>query len=326
MTTIAYHASQEQFSPAHLLELAIKAEKAGFDAIHSSDHFHPWSKRQGQSGFTFSWIAAAMQATSLPFSMVCAPGQRYHPAIVAQAIATMGELFPGRFSIELGSGEALNECITGEPWPEKPVRNRRLFESAQVIRRLLAGEEVSVSGYIHVKDAKLYTLPLSLPPLFGCALTLETARWLGEWADGLLTTGGDCSELQARVAAFRENGGREKPVYVQLAFSYARESEVAVMSAWDQWRSTLVPMEKLADFTTPGQFDEASKDITPDEVVNKIPMYTSVEGLQEHIGYIEACCGPDRIILHNVNHYQENFIEDFAVIAERRKAATVARD
>src|SRR5690349_14422670 len=121
MAPICYHASHEQFAPSQLLRLAIAAEDAGFDGVHSSDHFHPWSVRQGQSGFSFSWIAAALQATTLPFSMVCAPGQRYHPAIVAQAISTLAELFPGRINFELGSGEAINEIITGEEWPSKTV-------------------------------------------------------------------------------------------------------------------------------------------------------------------------------------------------------------
>src|SRR5687768_1180174 len=142
MAIVCYHASHEQFSPSELLQYTLMAEQAGFEGIHSSDHFHPWSVRQGQSGFTFSWIAAAMQVTMLPFSMVCAPGQRYHPAIVAQAIATLCELFPGRINFELGSGEALNEVITGEEWPDKKTRNDRLLECVEIIRRLLAGEEV----------------------------------------------------------------------------------------------------------------------------------------------------------------------------------------
>ena len=135
------------------------AENAGFQGIHSSDHFHPWSKRQGQSGFSFTWIGAAMQATKLPFSMVCAPGQRYHPALVAQAIATIAEMFPRRINIELGSGEALNELITGDEWPDKSIRNQRLLESANIIRQLLHGEEVTFDGLVKVKKAKLYTIP-----------------------------------------------------------------------------------------------------------------------------------------------------------------------
>ncbi len=116
MSIICYHASHEQFAPSHLLKLVQTAQNSGFTGIHSSDHFHPWSKRQGQSGFTLSWIGAAMQAVNLPFSMVCAPGQRLHPAIVAQAIATLSEMFPDRFNVELGSGEAINEAITADQW------------------------------------------------------------------------------------------------------------------------------------------------------------------------------------------------------------------
>src|SRR5688500_9270313 len=157
MTLICYHASHEQFAPSHLLKLVVAAEQAGFAGIHSSDHFHPWSAKQGQSGFTFSWIGAALQATTLPYSMVCAPGQRYHPAIVAQAIATLDEMFPGRINVELGSGEALNEAITGEPCPDKATRNERLVQSAGIIKRLLQGEKVSFNGHVQVKDAMLYT-------------------------------------------------------------------------------------------------------------------------------------------------------------------------
>src|SRR5687767_7871992 len=145
---IAYHASHEQFSPRELLRFAKLAERAGFEAIHSSDHFHPWSESQGQSGFAFAWLGAAMQATNLPFSAVCAPGQRYHPAIVAQAIATLCEMFPGRFHINLASGEALNESITGDKWLIKEERNARLKECADVIRQLLAGETVTHHGRI----------------------------------------------------------------------------------------------------------------------------------------------------------------------------------
>src|SRR5438874_6590757 len=135
MSVIGYQASHEQFKPSQLLEWAILAEKAGFKAINSSDHFHPWSERQGQSGYAFAWLGAAMQATSLPFGVVCSPGQRNHPAIVAQAAATLNEMFPGRFWVALGSGEAINERITGEKWPAKPERNARLLECAQIIRR-----------------------------------------------------------------------------------------------------------------------------------------------------------------------------------------------
>src|SRR5687768_6661947 len=146
MARIGFHASHEQHRPSDLLDDVVRAEAAGFELLSCSDHFTPWSERQGESGFAWSWLGAAMHATAVPFRIVNAPGQRYHPAIVAQALATLLELFPGRLVVALGSGEASNEHITGERWPEKPVRNERLLECVHVIRQLLQGEEVSVDG------------------------------------------------------------------------------------------------------------------------------------------------------------------------------------
>lgn len=305
--TVAYHASHEQFIPSQLLKYAVMAEKAGFTAIHSSDHFHPWSRRQGQSGFSFAWVAAAMQATSIPFSMVCAPGQRYHPAIVAQAIATIGEMFPGRYSVELGSGEAINERITGDPWPTKEIRNKRLFESARVIRDLLAGEEVSFRGHVRVNEAKLYTLPTPVPPLFCAAISEQTSRWAGTWADGLLTTGDRMELVLAKKKAFGENGGSGKPFFVQYSFSYAAKKEDAIRGAHDQWRSNLLPPEALAELYKPEHFDSRSESITEEEVASNLRIITSVEQLYE----LEEECkraGIDRLILHNVNRNHEEFI------------------
>ncbi|MFG2005208.1 LLM class flavin-dependent oxidoreductase [Spirillospora sp. NPDC048911] len=119
-----------------LLSAMERAEQAGFAAAMSSDHFSPWSARQGQSAFAWSWLGAALQATGLPFGVVSAPGQRYHPAIIAQAIGTLGAMYPGRFWAALGSGEASNEHITGDGWPRKDVRMARLLECVQIIRAL----------------------------------------------------------------------------------------------------------------------------------------------------------------------------------------------
>lgn len=212
MSMLCFHASHEQFPPSQLLKLAVMAEQSGFDGIHSSDHFHPWSEHQGESGFSFAWIGAAMQATKLPFSMVCAPGQRYHPAIVAQAIATISEMFPSRFNVELGSGEALNEAITAEPWPSKDERNTRLLESVTIIRGLLNGEQVTHNGMVKVKEAKLFTLPLIPPLIFGAAISEESCAWVGSWADGLVTTGSDdVEDTRKKIEAFQQNGGAGKP-------------------------------------------------------------------------------------------------------------------
>ena len=115
MARIGYHASHEQFSPGDLLELVKSAEQAGFVCAMSSDHFHPWSERQGQSGYAWSWLGAALEGTRLPFGVISAPGWRYNPAVLAQAAATLCQMYPGRFWMALGSGEAINVHMFTKP-------------------------------------------------------------------------------------------------------------------------------------------------------------------------------------------------------------------
>jgi G6PDH family F420-dependent oxidoreductase len=172
MALIGYHASHEQHPPSALLRDVGEAVAAGFGGVWSSDHLTPWSEAQGESGFAWSWLGAAMQAVpDVPFGVVNAPGQRYHPAIVAQAIATLGELFPARLSVALGSGEASNEHVTGDRWLPKERRNERLLECVGAIRGLLAGDEVTVDGHVRVDRAQLWTLPAAPVPLLGAALS-----------------------------------------------------------------------------------------------------------------------------------------------------------
>jgi len=310
--TIAYHASHEQFAPSVLLELSKLAQDCGFNAISSSDHFHPWSERQGESGFSFAWLGAALQSTTLPYSVVCAPGQRYHPAIVAQAIATLNEMFPGRLSVALGSGEALNESITGDKWPEKSVRNARLLECYQVISRLLDGEEVNHRGLVNVEKARLYTLPKEKPLLFCAAVSLETARWAGEWADGLLTTHKPHHELEKVVQAFRSNGGAGKPIHLKVQLSYSRSKEEAEAGAYDQWRSNIFQGSVLGELPTVSHFDAAAQLVKPADMEKHVRISSS---LNQHTKWIEQdlSLGIDRVILHNVNRNQKEFIEDFGV-------------
>lgn len=159
VTVVGFHCSHEQIPPGRLLRDVQHAEQAGFTAAMSSDHFAPWSARQGESGFAWSFLGAGLAATSLPFGVVTAPGQRYHPAIIAQAIASLAQMFPGRFWAALGTGEAANERVTGAVWPRKELRDQRLLECVDVIRRLLHGEEVSHDGLVTVNRARLWTRP-----------------------------------------------------------------------------------------------------------------------------------------------------------------------
>ncbi len=307
---LAYHASHEQFSPSALLKYARLAEAAGFDAIHSSDHFHPWSEAQGNSGYAFSWLGAAMQATTVPYSVVCAPGQRYHPAIVAQAIATLSELFPDRFGVELGSGEAINETITGELWPDKQTRNQRLQECASIIRDLLAGKEVNHTGLVTVKHARLYSLPGQAPPLFCAALSKETAVWSSAWADGLLTTAGDESSVKEKIRAFRSKQDSTKPVYLQYSFSYAGHFESAVEGAYQQWRSNLVGLKQLGNMETVADFEKAAAEVEREDIIKSVEMFTTIPPVIEKANaYLNW--GANRVILHNIHPDQETFIRDF---------------
>jgi coenzyme F420-dependent glucose-6-phosphate dehydrogenase len=307
---IGYHASHEQFKPSELLQFVQMAEQAGFTSVNCSDHFHPWSERQGQSGHSFSWLGAAMAKSKLPFGVVCAPGQRYHPAIVAQAAATLEEMFPKRFWLAMASGEALNERITGEKWPEKDERNRRLVECWDVIKKLFKGELVTHYGRVVVEHAKLYTLPKQPPQLVGAAVTQKTAEWMGEWADGLITVHRPHKELKKVVDGFRKNGGKGKPVYLKVQLSYAGTDEDAMQGAYDQWRTNIFGGSVLADLWKVEHFDALGEMVQPQEMKDMVRISSDV---QKHIDWIKQDMELefDRIILHNVNRKQEEFIKVF---------------
>ncbi len=311
MIKFGYHASHEQFKPSELLSYVRAAEQVGFTAASCSDHFYPWSERQGQSGFAWSWLGAAMQVTCLPFGVVCAPGQRYHPAIIAQAAATIAEMFPSRFWIALGSGQALNEHITGEHWPIKAERNARLKECVDVIRALWAGETVTHYGRVRVEEAKLYTRPKIPPRIVGAAITPETAEWVGGWADGLITISAPHEKLRQVVEAFESGGGEGKPMYLKVQLSYARDEKEARLGASDQWRSNIFENAVLAELRTPAQFDAAAAFIKPEDLDTAVRISSDPA---QHIEWLhkDIELGFSEIILHNVNRQQTEFIEVFS--------------
>jgi G6PDH family F420-dependent oxidoreductase len=184
MPVIGFHASHEQIPPGDLLAAVQHAEEVGFPAAMCSDHLPPWTPRQGESAFAWAWLGAGLAGTSLPFGVVNAPGQRYHPVIVAQAVATLAAMFPGRFWCALGSGENSNEHVTGDRWPRKELRDARLRECVEIIRALLAGEEVSHEGLVTVDRARLWNLPDVPPALIAPAVTPPTARAGAAWPTG----------------------------------------------------------------------------------------------------------------------------------------------
>jgi probable non-F420 flavinoid oxidoreductase len=310
MPVIGLHCSHEQIRPSRLLTHVREAEDAGFGAAMSSDHFSPWSERQGESGFAWSFLGAALQATELPFGVVNAPGQRYHPAIVAQAAATLCELFPGRLWVALGTGEASNEHITGGRWPSKAERNARLQECVEVIRALLAGEVVDHHGRVVVDRARLWTLPPEPPPLIGPAISVETAAWVGEWADGLVTVNQPREKLERMIAAFRENGGEGKRLAVQVHLSIADDEATALEIAHDQWRTNVFPPPLCWDLETVEQFDTASLHVRPEDVRGSVLVSSEPARHVELIREL-AALGFDEVYLHHVGREQRAFIDSF---------------
>jgi probable non-F420 flavinoid oxidoreductase len=310
MPTIGFHASHEQLSPSEALRAVIAAEEAGFEAAMCSDHLAPWGERQGHSGYAWSWMGAALQATGSSMGTVTAPGQRYHPAVTAQAIATLGEMFPGRFWVALGSGENLNEHVTGDRWPSKDERDARLLECVQVIRALLQGEEVSHDGLVKVDRARVWSLPAEPPSLFGAAVSEETARVVGSWADGLITVNQHPTTLRRVIDAFRDGGGGGKPVHVQVHLSWAKQEQKALAIAHEQWRTNVFGSPLMWDLELPARFDEAARHVRPADLCDTV--LVSAEPAR-HAAWIEeiAGMGVDGVYLHHVGREQERFIDVF---------------
>ncbi len=307
---ISFHASHEQFPPSSLLNWVQRAESAGFHGFFSSDHFHPWSESQGQAGFSWAWMGAALQATKLPGAMICCPGYRYHPAVVAQAAATLSEMFEDRYWLALGSGQALNERITGLKWPAKDLRNARLRECVDVIRALWRGEKVTHRGLVEVEEARVYTLPTKLPLLVGAAVTEETAEWVGGWADALITTSRPPTELKKMVDAFHRGGGEGKPLYLKVGLSYASTLASAEAQAHEQWRSVAFANHLLTELRTPAEFDAAGKYVRAEDMKEMIRIS---ENISQHVAWIleDMELGFSNIILHNIGPNQEEFIDVF---------------
>ncbi len=311
MPVVGFHASHEQLSPRALLAAVQRAEEAGFDAAMCSDHFAPWSVRQGHSGHAWAWLGSALQATGFRFGVVTAPGQRYHPAVAAQAMATLADMHPGRFWAALGSGEAMNEHITGDRWPDKPTRDARLLECVHVIRALLRGEEVTHHGLVTVDRARLWSRPAEPPPLFGAAVSDATAYTVGGWADGLITVNQPADRLRRALAAFREGGGEGKPAFLQVHLAYAETEDEALAIAHDQWATGVFSSDLAWNLELPEQFDAAAVHVRPDDVRQAVLVSADPA---RHAADLRALVdlGFDGLYLHHVGQTQDQFIDTFA--------------
>jgi coenzyme F420-dependent glucose-6-phosphate dehydrogenase len=307
MALVGFHASHEEVSPRALLDVLPLLRPAGFEAVSSSDHASPWLPEQGQSGYAWSWLGAAMASCDLPFGVVSAPGQRQHPAVVAQAIGTLTELFPERLWVALGSGENLNEHITGDRWPGRDARQQRLAESVSVIRRLLDGDEVTHHGEVDVDRARVWSLPDSPAPLRGAAVGPETAAWAASWADGLITVVQETAALQAVLDAYRGAGGAG-PVAVQVHVSFDPDAGLARDRAFRLWRAGLVHAPDSWDLAMPGEFAARTSAFTRDDIDDAVIVASSSAELADRLVRV-ASLGFDEVYVHQVGGAFESFLE-----------------
>lgn len=311
---IGYAASFEQFHPTDLLSYSQQAEGAGFEAVMASDHFHPWVPSQGHSAFVWAWMGALGATTKMRFGTgVTPPGYRYHPAVLAQAAATLEAMYPGRFYLGLGAGEALNEHIVGDYWPEAPVRLERLMESIEIIQRLFSGKVVKHRGnHFTVESAKLYTLPDVPPPMYVATSGPIMAGRTGKFTDGIITVGAADEKLNMLMERF-EKGAKEAgkdpakmPRMLQIKVSFADSEEQAIEQAVREWPNGGMPFPK-ADIRNPEDFEAMSKLVRPENFKNRVLMSPD---LDEHVAQIQHYIdlGFGEIYIHNVGRNQEAFI------------------
>ncbi|GAA1119408.1 TIGR03885 family FMN-dependent LLM class oxidoreductase [Citricoccus alkalitolerans] len=309
MTVYGFHASQEQISPRQLLADVQLAEQAGFTAAMCSDHLEPWSERQGHSGLAWPWLGAALATTNLTFGTVTAPGQRYHPVIVAQAVATLGQMFPGRFWTALGTGQYANEHVTGEAWPRKEVRQQRLEECADIIARLLAGETVSHEGLVQVHEATLWEVADPRPQLIAPAITVPTAVRGARWADGLATINQDRDTLRKMLDQWGEAGGAEHRI-LQIHLSWAPTDQEAYALAYEQWRSNVFAPPANTDLRRETYDAVSAQGITEEQIRSSVMVGSDLGEMTQRIHDL-AALGFDAVYLHHVGQEQRPFIEAF---------------
>jgi G6PDH family F420-dependent oxidoreductase len=268
MAKIGYFLSSEQFGPKELVDQAKRAEDAGFQALWISDHFHPWNDEQGQSPFVWGEIGAVSQATSLPVSTaVTCPTVRIHPAIIAQAAATAAVQLEGKFVLGVGSGEALNEHILGDPWPSVGVRQEMLEEAIEVIRLLHRGDEVSHHGrHYEVQEARIYTRPDQPVPIYVSGFGPQGAELAGRIGDGYALAMPD-AEL---VKTFRSSGGGDKPVQAGTKVTWDRDPDTALDIAHRLWGNEGLPGQSAQILPRPKDFAALQALVPKDDISESI--------------------------------------------------------
>lgn len=310
MTGVGFALSSELYGPNALVEQAARAEAAGFDFVALSDHFHPWLPVQGESPFAWTTLGAIARETDEieVGTGVTAPIRRYHPAILAQATATVADMLEGRFFFGVGTGERLNEHVVGDYWPPSSVRREMLEEALGVMRALWRGEEITHHGeHYTVEDAKLFTLPAEPPPVYVSAYGPKAATLAGQIGDGLFTVG-----PQSTVHERYRDAGGEGPAYAQMGVSYADTKDEAVRSAYERWPNSALPGTLSVELPTPVHYEQACKQVTEQDIAEGSTLTdpdptAHVENVQQ---FVDA--GFDHVVVHQVGADLNGFFETYA--------------
>jgi G6PDH family F420-dependent oxidoreductase len=309
MIEVGYKLCSEEHSPDQLIRYARRAEQAGFSFAMISDHFHPWTDRQGQSPFAWSVIGGVAQVTKalkIGTGVTC-PIMRIHPALIAQAAATAACMLPGRFILGLGSGENLNEHILGQRWPSADVRQDMLREAIEVIQLLWKGEQQSYYGdYYMVEDARIYTLPEELPPIMIAAGGPKAADLAGRVADGLISSGLD----EKLVQGFKDAGGGRKPCYSEVTVCWAREEAEARRTAYECWPNAAFKGAITSELPQPAHFEKVAEMITEDDVAESVICGPDPERYIDKLEEYDSA-GFDHVWIHQVGPDQEGFFAFF---------------
>ena len=314
---IGYAAMLEQFGPNEVVDYCARAEAAGFSGVMAADHFQPWIPQQGQASFVWEVLAAVGARTrgDLGPGVTC-PSFRMHPAIVAQAAATLEVMNPGRTWLGLGSGEALNEHVVAGYWPETPERINRMFEAIEIIRKLFSGKDVKHDGrFFKLETTRLWTMPEAPPPIYIATAGPVTAKRTGALADGLITVGAPEGKIEMIFEKCRE-GCREAgndpsrfKYILQLHLSWAESDEQALRNAMEQWPNGGMKFAK-ADIRSPGDFEQMAKLVRPEDFEGRMLISADPEVHRKEIQkYLDL--GFDQIYLHNVGRNQEAWIDVF---------------
>ncbi|RRJ33780.1 TIGR03557 family F420-dependent LLM class oxidoreductase [Halocatena pleomorpha] len=305
MTNIGYTLSSEERGPNTLVENAVRAQAAGFGYALISDHFHPWTSTQGNAPFVWSTLGAVAEATdSLDVGTgVTCPTVRMHPAVTAHAVATTAAMFDGRFFFGVGTGENLNEHVTGDRWPPFDVRLEMLIEAVEIMRKLWTGENVTHRGdHYTVENARLFTLPEEPPPIYVSGTGPKSTRAARDIGDGLVST----APKESLVETFTETN--DGPRYGQMTVCYAESESEAREIAHEWWPNVALAGEVGQLLPTPKQFEQAVEMVTEDDVAELVACGPDPD---DHIELIEAYAdaGFDHVYVHQVGPDQEGFFD-----------------